>query len=775
MKPKQKKRRKKTSQHPAQNLSTTILQFVQGKRYKPLTYEKFLQLLNIPPIHKESLKKILNHFVQDGVLVLQKNKYAIPRKTPLATGTISVHPKGFGFVKNSEGGPDIFIPKQRLNDAVDGDEVEVEIDPRLSLKGPEGTVIAILKRGRSSLAATVIHKSGRHFTAFSPLLGENKPIILKAPKGIILETGDRVICKVTSWGGDSSEAIAATVVRRIGNISDPSIDIEAAIAEFELPDGFSVEAISEAKQYGARVLAKDALHRLNLTELECVTIDPDTARDFDDAISLTKDAEGNFHLGVHIADVAHYVRPGTHLDREAYERCNSTYFPGQCIPMLPEELSNELCSLKPNVKRLVQSVLVVFNAKGSLLRYEIKRTVIKSRKRFTYKQAMDVLEKKEKSSHLPLLERMVELCHLLKQKRFERGSIDFSMTENAIIVDEAGVPLRIDQIEYDITHQMIEEFMLKANEMVATHLQKQGHSLIYRIHEEPTAESFKDFYAFARTLGFQLSSKPTHRDIQKLFQDAKDSPLLAQLSVSFIRSMRLAAYSPDNIGHYGLALEHYCHFTSPIRRYTDLIIQRLLCNELPDGLPLVSDCVNSFKYLNPDLPDEQSAERDSNLHQVVEREHKARRDKDGSNTATNLRNQTLEDIAQKCSEKERISFRAESSVKLLKKLRLANTYFTDDPYRIYPATITRIKPFSLHFEVSLFYLEGSLHVSEIGNDYFEFNPHAMAFQGVHTGKTYQIGQTIFVRLDSINYILQQTKWSITHPPSTRPATPRKKH
>jgi ribonuclease R len=713
-----KPRRKKGEHKLSQNLAKSLLQFIQGRRYKPATYEELVEQLAVASIHKERLKEVLDRLTEEKVLMLQNNKYAILSSAALITGTISVHPKGFGFVKN-EAGPDVFIPKQRLKDAVDGDEVEIEVDPNVSAKGPEGTVVAILKRSRTSLAGTIVGKSGRrHYTAFSPLLGADKLILLQPSKGMVLEDGDRVICNITSWNNES-DLIEATLGRRIGNISDPSIDVEAAVAEFELPDGFSVEAIAEARAYGKRVSPKDMKHRVDLTGFECVTIDPDTARDYDDAISLTRDEQGNYHLGVHIADVAHYVRPGTHLDTEAYERCNTTYFPGQCIPMLPEELSNELCSLKANVKRLTQSVLAVFNPNGDLIRYEIQRTVIKSRKRFTYKEAMAVLEKKEKSSHAPLLELMVELCHLLKKKRFERGSIDVSTAENALIVNKKGVPLRIERIEYDVTHQMIEEFMLKANEIAASHLQSQGKTLIYRVHEQPTSESFKDFYAFARNLGFHLPANPTHRDIQRVFQEAKESPLLGQLSISFIRSMRLASYSPDNIGHYGLALEHYCHFTSPIRRYTDLIIQRLLCNELPE------DC-------------------------------------------------DLDAIALKCSEKERVSFRAENSVKVLKKLRMAGTYFAEDPNRPYQAAVTRIKPFALIFEVPLFDLEASLHISEIGKDYFEFNPHGMTLRGARTGKTYSVGQTIFVRLDAINYILQQTEWSIIPPPPTCPA-PKKKH
>jgi ribonuclease R len=260
---------------------------------------------------------------------------------------------------------------------------------------------------------------------------------------------------------------------------------------------------------------------------------------------------------------------------------------------------------------------------------------------------------------------------------------------------------------------MIEEFMLKANEIVATHLAKEGKTLIYRVHEQPSPESYQDFYTFARSLGFQLPAVPTRLDIQKLFQDAKDSPLLSQLSVSFIRSMKLAAYSADNLGHFGLALEHYCHFTSPIRRYTDLIIQRLLFNELPETI-------------------------------------------------------NIEAIATACSEKERISFRAESSVVLLKKLRLAGTYFAEDPSRIYPAIITRIKPFALFFEVPLFDLEGNIHISKLGNDYFEYNSTRMAFRGSRTGKSYIGGQQIYVRLDNINYILLQSEWTLVPPPATLP-------
>jgi ribonuclease R len=690
----------------AKNLTKSLLQYTQGKRFKPATYKELLQQLDIAELHEDLFKEILGELVAQKKLSLLGDKYALPRTESLLTGTISVHPKGFGFVKTEGDGPDIFIPRHLTQDAVDGDTVEVEVNPVVSAKGPEGSVIAILKRSRTHLAGTVTGKSGGGYSAYAPILGPEKPLLVRSKEP--LKEGDRIICKVLSWGKDK-ELVQAEMSRLIGHISDPSIDIEAAIQEFELPDGFSREALEEAKSFGKRVGGKDLGERLDLTEWECVTIDPDTARDYDDAVSLTRDEKGHYHLGVHIADVAHYVKPEMHLDQEAVHRCNSTYFPGRCVPMLPEELSNELCSLKEGVKRLTQSVLAEFDKTGTLVNYKIARTVIKSQKRFTYKGALSVLEKKTKSPHADLLNRMVEFCFLLKQKRMERGSIDFAMPEDVIIVDEKGTPLRIERVEYDITHQMIEEFMLKANELVATHLNAQGKTLIYRIHEQPTAESFRDFYAFARALGFSLPANPVHRDIQKLFQEAKDSPLLPQLSVSFIRSMRLACYSSDNIGHYGLALEHYAHFTSPIRRYSDLIIQRLLFDEMP------SDC-------------------------------------------------DIDKIAASCSEKERVSFRAESSVRMLKKLRLAATHFDADPAAIYPAVITRIKPFGLHFEVGAFDLESSIHISEIGRDYYEHNPQKMSLRGSRTGQTFIAGQQIYVRLVRIDFIRQMSEWELVSSP-----------
>ena len=367
--------------------------------------------------------------------------------------------------------------------------------------------------------------------------------------------------------------------------------------------------------------------------------------------------------------------------------------------MLPKELSSDLCSLKEDEIRLTQSVLMEFDLGGTLLDYKIVRSYIKSKKRFTYKQALKILNSEEEHEYKKELLLMKKLCKLLKKKRFERGSIDFAIDEAKVIVDKNENPLSIEIIQYDITHQMIEEFMLKANETVATHLSKTNKTLIYRIHEEPNIENFQDFYDLAVSLGFHLPLNPTNLDIQKLFIEAKDTQYLQRLSINFIRNLRLAIYSKDNIGHFGLALEYYTHFTSPIRRYSDLIIQRLLFNE---------KITKNF-----------------------------------------------EDIAKNCSEKERNSFKAESSVNILKKFRLLKSILKKDPKQTFIATVTRVRPFAIVFELDDYYLEGYLHISKIQNDFYEYNEEDLKFIGQRFKNELSFGTKIKVKVLDIDLLFMQ--------------------
>lgn len=631
------------------------------------------------------------------------------RQKFILTGTLRMHPRGFGFVvldANPECDEDVFIPRHLTNDAVDGDLVEIAVYPESKKpeKGPEGEILSILKRARSHLVGIISALEKDRIVAFVPILGESRPVVVKKEKKQKLKIGDRVNLEILEWGTQKKPTIAS-VSGYIGHIDDPSCDIKAAIEEYGIPHFFSKQAIGEAKRFGKEVSKKDCQNRLDLSKTPCFTIDPDTAKDFDDALSIAKNKKGEYFLGVHIADVAHYVKEVGKLDEEAKTRCNSTYFPGKCVPMLPEELSNNLCSLKQGVIRLTVSVLMQFDKEGTFIDSYIKRSFIRSQKRFTYDEAKDVLEGKKKSTHTTAIKQMAELCQLLKKKRSARGSIDFALPELVILVDENGDPTGTKIEQYHITHQLVEEFMLKANETVAVHLEKRGKNQLFRIHEEPEDENLEEFFAVARTFGFPLPQKPTQKDLQDLFEKIRTSSFNQQLSIAFIRTMKLAYYSPRNVGHYGLALEHYCHFTSPIRRYSDLITQRLLFDEEP-----------------PELD--------------------------------------LEKIGERCSERERISFKAEMSVKSLKKHRLLKHWMDEDPKRNYLAHITKIKPFGFFFEIKELFLESFLHVSDLESDYFIYDERTPMLEGEKTKMRYIIGQEITVRPEEIDLIHLQAKWSL---------------
>jgi ribonuclease R len=626
------------------------------------------------------------------------------------TGIVRVNTRGgFGFVTADDPSyvEDIFIPKPYMLGAVDGDLVEISVEPESawSKKGPEGKVIKILKRNRSHLAGTVIGLNNKYAIVYVPLLKADEPVLLELKKNRVV-IGERVLMEVIEWGAKNKQTTTC-LTKSIGHISDPSVDIEAAIYEFEIPSSFPSAVVEEAKSYSSKVPQQAVNEREDCREVETFTIDPDTAKDFDDALSLTKDKKGVFHLSVHIADVSHYVRPGTLLDKEAFKRANSTYFPGKCIPMLPSELSDNLCSLKPNVNRLTMTIFMDFDSKGSMIQYRIARTVIKSAKRFTYREAKEVLDGKKKSPHTKTLQLMVELCGLLKKQRYDRGSVEFAMPDLVVMVDEKGTPTGTDYVEYDITHQLVEEFMLKANETVARHLTEEGKGLPYRVHDEPSEENMRDFALLAQAFGFKLPNKPEAKDIQLMFEEAHGSPYGQYLATSYIRRMRLAIYSPVNIGHFGLSLTHYCHFTSPIRRYVDLVAHRLLFE----------------KPYNDKI---------------------------------------LGKISDHCSERERISAKAEMSVVILKKMRLLKTQTEKEPKKVFPAIVTKLKPFGMFFEIVELMLEGFLHISEIGHDYWIYHESSGTLEGERTGKSFASGDKIAVRVKSIDLITCEAVWQLAY-------------
>lgn len=689
-----------------QNIFKTTQEFILGKGFKPTTEADLFKKLTLPMQYAPLFHEVVKALVHQGVIALSKGKYSLaaPHKATIQ-GIISMHPRGFGFLEpfDTQKYPEeIFIPKHLVLNAIDGDTVEGIIE-NVSEKGPEGRVVAIVSRDRTHVVGTVraIERNGQ-IVVHVPLLGPNQRVVVELKQDQALIVGDRVHLRVTEWGDKDSDTYCE-LSKYLGHISDASKDVPVAIIEYEIRETFHKRIINEATQYGDKVSAAEIKNREDLRQLECFTIDPDTAKDFDDAISLSKDKNNHYLLGVHIADVSHYVQPGSSIDEEALLRCNSTYFPGYCVPMLPNVLSDNLCSLKPLVNRLTVSVFMTFDAEGNLLNYNIVRSVIKSAKRFTYREAKEVLDGKQPSKFLSALERMVEFCKILKRKRYERGSIEFAIPELVVRVDDKGEPYGTEYVEYDITHQLVEEFMLKANEIVALHLSNQGKNLTFRIHEEPSPEHMRDFASLVSAFGFRLPETPSPREIQILFDEAMQTPYGPYLASSYIRRMRLALYSPDNIGHFGLSLSHYCHFTSPIRRYVDLVAHRLLFGEKDDR-------------------------------------------------------EDLEEISKRASERERVSAKAENSVLLLKKLRLLLKYQQENPHRQFEAVITRVKNFGLVFEVIGLMLEGFIHISEIGDDYYVFEEAEMRLRGRSTNQMYCVGEKITVMINQIDLITSEVSW-----------------
>ena len=619
-------------------------------------------------------------------------------KEKVLKGKFFLHVKGFGFVQPEEDHPEVFIPPRKNKNAISGDTVMVRVLTKSS-KGYEGVISEVVKRERDEFVATVIDDEGTDYLLFSPLIGEDKEINLPKEKKKF-EIGDRLIVKIVDY---EDRVLTATLLRFLGNISDPSIDVESAIIAHRIRKDFPKEVVEEAKGY--KITKKDYKGRIDLRDVETVTIDPTTAKDYDDAITLSKEENGNYLLGVHIADVSHFVKKGSKLDQEAFTRANSTYFPTKVVPMLPEELSNNLCSLVEKEDRLTVSVLLEISKDGDIIEKEVAKTVINSDKRFTYEQAYDILSTKKKDPHKVLLENMRDLCHLFKKKRRERGSVELALPDTQIICDEQESPTHIETHFYDITHQMIEEFMLKANEIIAETLLDMGKGGIFRVHDEPDSTNFDNFFAFVRLLGYNVGNNPTAHDIAKLFQNAKDSPHIEQIAVKYIRSQKLAIYSPDNIGHYGLGLENYSHFTSPIRRYSDLIVHRILFGE------------------------------------TYEKEE-------------------LKNVAARCSENERKSFVAETSVVKLKKYRLLDSYFEEDCEKIYKGVLTNASPKGITFDIEGLGIDGFIPIRDLNDDFYIFEEKKMQLRGRNTGYLFAIGDRINIQLHAIDLVFCEAEWTL---------------
>ena len=690
-----------------------ILTLIRDKLDHPATPRELLQALELPREQRPTFKRLLADLVESGALVETRgNRFGLPDKMNLIVGKMVTHPRGFGFVvpdrpmDNVKG--DLYIAGSNLNQAMHGDRVVARLE-RVSENRAEGRIVRVLERG----SQTVVGRFDLDGLGIGFVVPFDRRLIMdvQIPTGdhLAAEPGDMVVVEITRWP-TSARGPLGRVTEVLGDINEPGVDNDIIIRKFGLPDTHSDEAVEEARQVGNEVREPDLRGRTDFRQILTVTIDGDHARDFDDAITLDHLPNGHYWLGVHIADVAHYVAEGTALDEEAYERSTSVYFPERAVHMFPSELSTGICSLKPNVDRLVQSCLMEVDPKGNVVRYELHDGVIHSNARMTYNEVHAILTEHDPATTakyqalVPLFETMRELFEILNRRRHRRGSIDFDLKQPEIVLDDEGLVEAIIAAERNVAHRIIEEFMLLANETVAQHLDDNEVPTLYRIHEDPDPLKVEEFEEFVTTLGYSIGAPAEHvkpRHFQKLVEKMRGTPEEKPIAFLMLRTMQKARYDPQNRGHFGLAAESYTHFTSPIRRYPDLVVHRTL-RESRHG------------RMGEDRRDELTED--------------------------------LPEIARHTSERERRADEAERELVQWKKVRFMADKVGDE----FDGYITGVTAFGLFIELIEHFVEGLVHVSTMADDYYRFVEKAHILQGEKTGKLYRLGDKVTVQVVKVD-------------------------
>jgi ribonuclease R len=690
-----------------------VLKLMRDRIDHPATPRELLQRLKIPRDQRPTFKRLLQDLVASGALVQTRgNRFGLPDRMNLVVGRMVTHPRGFGFVvpdrplEDVRG--DLYIAGSNLNQAMHGDRVVARIE-RVSDNRAEGRILRILERGSSTVVGRFdVDGSGLGFVVpFDRRLIMDVQILPEehgeaAP-------GDMVVVDITRWPTPARGPLGR-VTEVIGDIDEPGVDTEIIIRKFGIPDAHSDEAVAEAKRIGAEVKERDIRGRTDFRPLVTVTIDGEHARDFDDAITIERLPSGNYRLGVHIADVAHYVPEGSALDEEAYERGTSVYFPDRAVHMFPADLATGLCSLNPRVDRLVQSCLMEIDRGGDVVRYELHDGVIHSNARMTYTDVNAILTDRDPDvtaryhDLVPMFETMRELFEILNKRRHRRGSIDFDLKEPEIVLDDEGLVEEIIALERNVAHRLIEEFMLVANETVAQHLDDNQVPTVYRIHEDPDPLKVEQFEEFIGTLGYSLGAAPDAvrpRHFQKLVERMRGTPEEKAIAFLMLRTMQKARYDASNLGHFGLAAASYTHFTSPIRRYPDLIVHRSLRES------------------------RQGAMGDDRREQLIE---------------------DLPEMARHTSERERRADEAERELIQWKKVRFMADKVGDE----FEGYITGVTAFGLYIELVEHFVEGMVHVSTMADDYYRFVDRAHILRGENTGKVYRLGDRVSVQVVKVD-------------------------
>jgi len=695
-----------------------VLALMRERVHHPAGMRELLQILKVPREERASFKRHITSLVGSGDLIqIRGQRFGLPEKMDLYVGRLQTHPAGYGFVtpeRALDAGGDIYIPNNHLNEAMHGDRVVVRIERIKEGGRAEGRIIRILERSNTWIV-------GRYDRD-----GEGMGYVVPFDRRVLMDVfvppgqeggaspGEMVTVELTRWPTSTRGAIGR-VAQVLGNIDAPGVDTEIIIQKYGIRDAHPADAVAEAVQLGSAVSERDIRGRTDFRHVPTVTIDGEHARDFDDAITIEKLPNGHFWLGVHIADVSHYVQEGSALDREAYERGTSVYFPERAVHMFPSELATGLCSLNPHVDRLVQSCLMEVTRRGEVVRHEFHDGVINSDERMTYTAVNGILTDrdpqlmKQYAPLVPMFEQMRELFQILNDARRRRGSIDFDLNEAEVIIDEGGVVEAIIALQRNVAHRLIEEFMLLANETVASYLEAQSAPALYRIHEEPDLLKVAKFEEFISGFGYSLAAPPSAlrpRHFQKLIERIHGKPEEKPIAFLMLRTMQKARYAPENLGHFGLAAPSYTHFTSPIRRYPDLVVHRAL-----------------------------RAARHELLNEETREEW----------------NEELPEIARHTSEMERRADDAERELLQWKKVKFMADKVGDE----FEGYVTGVAAFGLFIELIEHFVEGMVHVSTMADDYYRFVEGAHLLRGENTQKVYRLGDKVKVQVIRVNMEVRQ--------------------
>jgi len=679
-----------------------IYDFICDEFYVPMKLKELAILLQVPKDQRSELKRVMDALEAEGkVHVSSKGKYSKGEAKHIV-GTYTAHARGFGFVVVEGEAEDIFISEDDANGAFHNDQVEVVIKASPKGKRKEGRITKILSHGTTTLVGYFQKNK-----SFGFVIPDNQRFVqdvfvpLERSKGAV--TGHKVVVELIKYG-DNNKKPEGKIIEILGHVNDPGVDIMSIVKGYDLPTEFPEKVLNQAERVAKDVSTADMAGRMDLREWTMVTIDGEDAKDLDDAISITKE-DGNYVLGVHIADVTNYVQEKSALDREALKRGTSVYLVDRVIPMLPHTLSNGICSLNAGEDRLALSCIMTINEKGSVIDHKIAETVVHIDERMSYTSVKKILEEEDAleieryRELVPMFKLMAELSSILREKRTQRGSIDFDFPETKMILDENGKPIEIKPYDRNVATKIIEDFMLLANETVAEDYFWQEIPFVYRTHESPDEDKIKKLATFIHNFGhsMHISNREVRpKEIQKLLAKVEGTAEDALISRLALRSMKQAKYTPENTGHFGLAASYYCHFTSPIRRYPDLQIHRII---------------------------------KENLRGRMNEERRDHYDK------------LLTEVAKQSSQRERLAEEAERETVKLKKVEYMSSRIGEE----FEGVISSITKWGIYVELPNT-IEGLIHVTNLYDDHYNYIEESYEMVGEHTGKTHKLGQTVTVRV-----------------------------